>query len=68
MNGDGTEKLPLAFIGKIKKCFGRKAANEIGSYNHVNLKSCMNTRIFLSGLNHLIFILGEPEIEKNFYL
>ena len=58
VNGDGTEKLPLLFIGKSKKpkCFDGNPANELVFNYHFNSKSWMNTAIFLSSLNHLIYI------------
>ena len=69
LNDDGIEKLPLAFIGKWKKpkFFGRKTGSELGFNYHFNSKSWIRTGNFLSGLNHLIYVLGEPEIEKHFY-
>ena len=70
VNGDGTEKLPLEFIGKSKKlkCFDGNTVNELGFNYHFTSKSWMNTAIFLSSLNHFIYILEKAEIEKHFYL
>jgi hypothetical protein len=47
-NADGSEKLPLFFIGKSAKprCFNRKSGKELGFYYRNNKKAWMTAVLF----------------------
>ena len=68
VNGDGTEKIPLVFIGnsKMPKLFRGQTGSELGFNYHVNSKAWMNSGIFWNSLKNLIHLLGELEVEKHF--
>ena len=68
VNGDGTEKIILVSIEKLKvpKCFKVKTDSKLGFNYHANSKTWINFGIFLTGLQNLIHVLGALEAEMHF--
>ena len=66
VNGDGTEKMPLLFIGKSKmpKCFNGMTGDKLGFDYHFNSKSWMNTGIFFEWLKAFDSYIGETRNRK----
>ncbi|KAG6948220.1 hypothetical protein JG687_00015618 [Phytophthora cactorum] len=54
-NADGTDSLPVLFIGRAKKprCFGKKTAAQLGYLYKKSAKAWMNTKIFQEWLLQL---------------
>ena len=70
VNGDGTEKLPLVFIGnsRMRKCFNRQTGNE-HDFNYILIQNLGWALPFLlNGSKNSIYILREQEIEKHSWL
>ena len=67
VHGDGTEKLPLVFIGKSRmpNCFNGQTRNEHSFNYYFNSKFWMNTSIFVEWLKEFDLYIGETRNRKN---
>lgn len=65
-NADGTEKLPLVFIGKAKKprCFKKNSGAEHGLYYKNNQKAWMTASIFFDWLHYVDRKIGKTDGRK----
>ena len=66
VNGNGTEKIPLLFLGKSKipKCFRGMTGNELGFNYYFNSKAWMNTGIFSEWLKAFDSYIGGTRNRK----
>lgn len=65
-NADGTEKLPLMFIGTSRnpRCFKKKSREQLGLYYRNNKKAWMNSSLFFEWLRYVDMEIGKTEGRK----